>query len=200
MEKKYELTNETMEWKGHTLYRIRALREIQILFFGQITVKAGELGGWVEKESNLSQRGNCWIFADLFEGKKRVKAKVYGNARVCDNAIVRGDSTICNNAVLLDTSAVVHSIICDNAIAEGNSFITDYSTIGKNGRVSYDVTVTSSIVYGTASDSATICAESIIEEGATVCGDALIQNSEITSGMFVNGKEEYIGGSLVKLF
>ena len=48
MSKKYELTDETMEWEGHTLHRIKALRDFN-------DVKAGDLGGWVESEDNLSQ-------------------------------------------------------------------------------------------------------------------------------------------------
>lgn len=64
--KKFELTSETKIVFGRTLYRIKAL-----ISFGN--VKAGELGGWIEKESNLSQNGNAWV---------------YGSARVCDNAEV----------------------------------------------------------------------------------------------------------------
>ena len=81
MSKKYELTDETMEWEGHTLHRIKALRD----FNG---VKAGDLGGWVESEDNLSQYEKCWLCDN---------ARVYGNARVCDNAIV------CNNAIIYNT-------------------------------------------------------------------------------------------------
>lgn len=53
--KKYELTSETFVLSGHTLHRIRALKD-----FGSIN--AGELGGWVEKEENLSQYGNAWVY------------------------------------------------------------------------------------------------------------------------------------------
>ena len=54
MSKKYELTDETMEWEGHTLHRIKALRDFN-------DVKAGDLGGWVESEDNLSQYEKCWL-------------------------------------------------------------------------------------------------------------------------------------------
>ncbi|WP_412058013.1 hypothetical protein [Bartonella sp. DGB2] len=54
MEKKYELTQETREVNERTLYRIRALRD-----FGN--VKAGDKGGFVENERNLSHRGDCWV-------------------------------------------------------------------------------------------------------------------------------------------
>jgi hypothetical protein len=48
--KKYELTAETKIEFGIKLHRIRALVAI-----AAIGVAAGDLGGWIEKESNLSQ-------------------------------------------------------------------------------------------------------------------------------------------------
>ena len=72
--KKYELTNETITiGNGKTLYRIRALIDIEA-----IGVKNGDLGGYIEKEENLSHCGNAWIYDD---------AMVYDNARVYDNAM-----------------------------------------------------------------------------------------------------------------
>ena len=78
-EKKYELTNETKTLAGGTvLHRIRALRDIP-----RFGVKAGELGGFVEEENNLSQDGDAWV-----SGKARVSggAEVSGNAKVFCNA------------------------------------------------------------------------------------------------------------------
>lgn len=76
MKKKYELTEETLEIDGHVLHRIIALRS-----FGE--VKEGELGGWIEKESNLSHEGDCWIYNDaiVFDN-----AKIKGNAKIFNNA------------------------------------------------------------------------------------------------------------------
>lgn len=51
MEKKYKLTEETLEIDGHVLNRIIALRD-----FGE--VKKGDLGGFIEKESNLAHDWN----------------------------------------------------------------------------------------------------------------------------------------------
>ena len=55
--KKYELTEETKVIDGKTLFRIRALRS-----FGDI--KAGDLGGFIENERNLSHEGNAWVNGD----------------------------------------------------------------------------------------------------------------------------------------
>ena len=76
MSKKYELTDETMEWEGHALHRIKALRDFN-------DVKAGDLGGWVESEYNLSQYEKCWLCDNAIVYGD---ARIYGNARVCDNA------------------------------------------------------------------------------------------------------------------
>lgn len=48
-------------------------------------VKAGELGGYVAGERNLSHDGTCWV-AD--------NAQVYGNAQVFDYAEVFGDARV----------------------------------------------------------------------------------------------------------
>ena len=49
--KKYELTEEVNK---QGLHRIRALKDIPL--YG---VKKGDLGGFVERENNLSQEGDC---------------------------------------------------------------------------------------------------------------------------------------------
>ena len=57
---KYELTNNTRFVPGFyamvRVYQIRALRYIPMH-----GVKAGDLGGWVESEDNLSQEDDSWI-------------------------------------------------------------------------------------------------------------------------------------------
>ena len=101
--KKYELTNETKTLAGGTvLHRIRALRDIP-----RHGVKAGDLGGLIEKENNLSQDGDAWIFDDAcvygdaeVYGKAWVfcDAEVSGNAKVYGKAAVYGDAEVFGNA------------------------------------------------------------------------------------------------------
>ena len=58
IKKKYELTKETITTLGgRKLHRIRALKNFA-------DVKVGDLGGFVEKEKNLSQQGDCWVYDD----------------------------------------------------------------------------------------------------------------------------------------
>lgn len=81
--KKFELTAESkINASGKKLFRIKAL-----ISFG--SVEEGETGGWVEKEDNLSQSGNAWVFDN---------AEVFGNARVSDNARVFGNARVFDNA------------------------------------------------------------------------------------------------------
>ena len=83
--KKFELTGEFItNIFGKKLFRIRAL-----VAFGN--VEAGELGGYVEKEENLSDEGNAWVSGDA---QVSGDARVYGNAEVSGNAQVSGDADI----------------------------------------------------------------------------------------------------------
>ena len=71
--KKFKLTSEfIVDISGVKLFRIKALIE-----FGN--VKAGDLGGYIEKEENLSHMGNAWV-----SGNAQVSsdARVFGDARV----------------------------------------------------------------------------------------------------------------------
>ena len=87
--KKFELTSESIvNIFGKRLFRIKALIE-----FGN--VKEGELGGFIEKEENLSHEGNAWVCGDAWVYGN---AKVYGNAWVCGNAKVCGDAWVYGNA------------------------------------------------------------------------------------------------------
>ena len=75
--KKYELTTDTKIVLGKKLFRIKAL-----VSFGN--VKAGDLGGYVERENNLSHEGKAWVSGDA---EVFCDAKVFGNA---DYTIIQG--------------------------------------------------------------------------------------------------------------
>ena len=88
--KKYEFINETVEFFGTNLYRIRALIDIP-----KAGVKAGDLGGFLQSEKNLSVYGDAWVYGDA---QVYGDARVYGNARVSGNAQVYGDAQVYGNA------------------------------------------------------------------------------------------------------
>ena len=100
--KKFELTAEYVtNIFGKKLFRIKALVE-----FGN--VKEGDLGGFVEKESNIDDDGNAWVSGN---------AQVYGNAKVFGNAWVYGNAWISGNAQVYGNACVAENL--DYAIVGG---------------------------------------------------------------------------------
>ena len=119
--KKFELTNEFVtNMFGTKLFRIRALVE-----FGD--VEAGELGGYVEKESNLGHDDNAWVYGD---------ARVYDNALVYDNARVYGDAQVSGDARVYD-----NALVCGNARVYDNARVYGDAWVYGNARVCGDALV-----------------------------------------------------------
>ena len=117
---KYELTNETLNHNGKMLHRIKALKD-----FGD--VREGDLGGWIEKESNLWQSGGCWVYDN---------AMVYGNAKVYDNAKIRNNAQIYHNALIYNNALVLDDArVCNNAKVLGNAQVFDSAIIYKDATV-----------------------------------------------------------------
>lgn len=77
MERKYELLkDETIDFYGKTLYRIRATES-----FGDVC--EDEKGGFIEGYNNLD--GDAWVS---------------GDAKVCGNAMVGGNAQVTGNAMV----------------------------------------------------------------------------------------------------
>ena len=102
--KKYELTTETLQFAGRTLHRIKAVKDFD-------SIKAGEFGGWIENEKNLSQDDNAWIYGN---------AKVYGNANVSDYAKVYGNAEVYGNA-----NISYYAKVYGNAVIKGDAIVHD---------------------------------------------------------------------------
>ena len=98
--KKYELTEETKVIGGKTLFRIRALRS-----FGGI--KAGDLGGFIENERNLSHGGNAWVGGN---------AEVYGNAQVVGYAQVGGNARVGGDGLINSNN----DYLCEQGLGSRN--------------------------------------------------------------------------------
>jgi len=144
MNKKYKLTNEILKWRGRTLHRIRALRD-----FGN--VRAGDLGGWVESEDNLSHRGDCWLYGEakaydaafLF-----VNACAYDNARLSGNARASGNALLFNNSRLSgNASASGNARLYGSAYAFGNSLLFANACAPSGARLSDDMYATKKVIY-----------------------------------------------------
>lgn len=116
--KKFELTAEFVtNVFGKKLFRIKAL-----VAFGDVS--AGELGGFVEKEENLSNNGNAWVYGD---------AQVYGNAQVSGNARVYGNARVSGDARVYGNAWV-----SGNARVSGNAWVSGDARVSGNAQVSGD--------------------------------------------------------------
>ena len=137
MDKHFKLTEETkVNEAGVTLHRIMATRDSR-------HAKAGEKGGFVEREDNLG--GEAWVDnnAEVW-GEAFVycyayvngNARVYGNAQIYDYAWVGEDARVYDNARIYDSAYVggqgkVHG----QTEVEGMAAVTDEAEVTGHARV-----------------------------------------------------------------
>lgn len=117
MKKKYKIlkSNEKI-LSGRILHQVEALCDFS-------DVSAGTLGGFIEKEENLSHKGDCWLYDN---------SAVYDNARLQDNAILCNTAIVCENAIvgggsILQNESLVygHAVLSGEIIVSGGSIICD---------------------------------------------------------------------------
>lgn len=119
--RKYEFTGDPRKVAGVTVRRIRAVRD-----FG--AVEAGQLGGWIENDHNLSHDGKSWVFDD---------ACIYGNARVFGNACLYNYACLRDNALAYDDACVSdYACIWGNAVVCGAANVCGHSQAYGNARLS----------------------------------------------------------------
>lgn len=169
-DKKYELVKEKAITRyGRTVYPIRALKSFA-------DVEKGEIGGYIESESNLSHEGDCWV---------------YDNAVVCENAEVKNDAVVKNNAlvrghaVVRDSSYVKenacvkdHAILYDNVVLRLNSCVQDYATLA--GSV---------LIHGEAC----IAGEATVSDNVMVTDNARVDGRALLDGWFTVKGDAHIG-------
>ncbi len=177
MSKKYRLieSDSVVTARGNTLYRIMALRNIDCY-----SVRAGDLGGYIEREDNLSHDDNAWVFD---------KARVYGKAKVYENASVIGEACVFENAKIYGWAAVAgkaqvygrtqvydDASIYDQAIVQGHADVFGSAWVHDKARVFGQAKV-----YGQAK----------IYDGAHVGGQAKVHgDAELHANASVCGAEE----------
>ena len=162
--KKYELTNDTItKPNGGVLHRIKAVRD-----FGN--VKIGDVGGYIEKEENLSHEGDAWVCGNACvydDAQVYGGAWVYGDARVCGNAWVYGDARVYGDAwVCGDAQVYGNTQVCGDAGVYDDAQVCGNACVYDDARVYGDAWV-----YGNAwvHGNAQVCGDS------QVCGDALVR-------------------------
>lgn len=162
------------------LFKIRALKDFS-------DVKAGDFGGYIQDESNLSQEGDCWIYnyAKVYDGAKiegnaqirneatvSTESIVDGEAQVLNSAVIEKDSKVTGSAKISDNVKVTEgSIISGNTDVSGSVYIGN-STIKDNACISKD----SRISISTVSGNSVICNSRILQ--SNIDGDTIINESD----------------------
>lgn len=125
---KYEFTGKEKEVyslgrSGYiTLHQIRALVDID-----RFDVSVGDIGGWIESEKNLSQKGDAWIMHN---------AIIFDNAIVSDNALVYEGARVMDQAKVFGEAYVGgESVVKDCAKVYGYARVDGFSDIRNNARV-----------------------------------------------------------------
>jgi len=135
---KYKLTENKKVSCGIALYQIEALKDFR-------DIEKGDKGGYVEKENNLSQDGNAWVFGDArVSGNAWVfgDARVSGDAEVSGNAEVFGDAWVSGNARVFGNAEVFgNARVSGNARVFGNAEVSGNAWVSGNARVSGDAEV-----------------------------------------------------------
>ena len=138
MKKKYEFVegDEKVTPAGIIVKRIRALVAIQ-----DTSVVPGDLGGYIQQESNLDHRGAAWVYDNA---QVYGNAQVTGSARVCHNARVYGNAQIYGDARVYGNAQIY-----GYAYVYGNAGVLDHAQVSGDARVSDAALVAGdALVYG----------------------------------------------------
>ena len=154
MGKKYKTVQE-----GNML-RIIALKDFS-------NVKRGDWGGLIRSRFNLSQEGDCWVYDN---------AKVYGTARVSENAKVWGNAKVYS-----------HARISGNAEVYGEAVVSDCAKISGCAKIYGGAYIH---VYAEVYGKARVYGEAWVYENACVRGNAQVYGKSLV------GKKALISGNV----
>lgn len=193
--KKFRLdeTDRKIEY-GRTFYRIVALKDFA-------DVKAGDKGGYVESEDNLSQDGNSWVYdnaivwdkAFLFgDAKVSGFSQVYGNAKVGDRARVEDFVRISGSASVLDSALINKGVhiynnaqVKDNAEIHGdakiydNAIVKNFAGVFGDARVFGDAEISD---YANVFASAKVSGNARVKDNSVVGYDAILKGNVSAEG------------------
>ena len=189
---KYRLTDETIKVGEVILHRIECVTPFA-------DVKVGDKGGWIEKESNLSQTDNAWVYGD---------ARVFGYAEVKGNASVFGYAEVKGNAQVYGYAEVYgHAEVYDYVEVYGHAEVYDYVEVYGNASVFGCAEVYGNAgVFDSASvfDNAKVHGNAKVYDDAKVYGDARVydyavvnDSAQIYDCAVVNGYAKVYGDAKI---
>lgn len=169
----------------YNLYRIRALKD-----FGD--VKAGDLGGYIESERNLSQEGDCWVYD---KAKVTDEAKIYGNAKIKGYVVISDNAEVFDNAKVYDYAEVSgNAKVYGNAQVEDSAKIYNKVEVFDNALIDKETTLYNKAkVYGNAK----VTENAELHDEVQVYGNAKIDNARLYDKAQVYGKAKVFGDATV---
>lgn len=170
------LQNDSIQHEGRTLYRIKALRSFK-------WVSAGDIGGYIEGEHNLSQIGTCWVFDDAkvfdkaivrYEAEITNEAQVFGEAIVEERSIVADQAKVYGYATLRDDSMTMgHGEVYEYARLSNKAVVENHAKVYGHARVTG---------YSFVDDDAKVYGYSVIDGNARIYEHASVKDNGIVRG------------------
>ena len=199
MRKKYEFTGKEKVVDGVILKQIKA-----IISFG--VIESGTIGGWIEKETNLSHYGNAWVSGnarvrdDAIVSENAVVSEntiVGGSAWVRGNAVVNGNARVSENAVV-NGNAIVgeNAIVSENAWVSGNAVVNGNAWVSGNARVNGNAWVSGNARVFRDKDYATIDGFGASTITFFKCADGKIRLNCLKFNGTIDEYREYIHGTM----
>ena len=115
----------------------------------------GEIGGYIENYSNLSQLGRCRVMGE---------AKVFAGSHISDHALVDGSAVVSNA-----------SLVADSAWVGGDAIVTNSSRVYDNGTVCDNALVSGGFVL----DQSVVRGNAIVRDRAIITGSQSISTGEL---------------------
>lgn len=103
-----------------------------------VTVKEGEIGGYIQSESNLSQSDTSWVFnnATICDSSTLSHSTILEDALICDgstiiNSTISGKCRIFKNSTIIESYLTNNVDVCENSEVN-NSYL--YNSVRINGQ------------------------------------------------------------------
>jgi UDP-3-O-[3-hydroxymyristoyl] glucosamine N-acyltransferase len=168
--KKYEiLRDQTKDHFGRILYRIRRLND-------------GLIGGWIEKEENLSQEGKCFVYD---EAKVFDNARIHGNAQLRNHARVFGEAQVYGDAWVFEQACVYGSAMVYGCHARvlGHAEVFECAHVYERASIVGRARIYGSAqVYGSTRIGAKVYGDAKVFGSSRVFGNAEVFGSAKVSG------------------
>ena len=165
---KYCILEERKGFLNKEVNRIMAMRSF--LVRGHILVVMGDIGGYVEKEDNLSQKGNCWIDGDSMALDD---SKISGDSYLHGHVLTIGNATVSGNAFIKDGCTVT-----GDAVIDGDVCITSNSHVSGKSKVTGKVRLFTGV---------RVTGKSVLDGNIKLSGVINVRNSKLTGDINLAG-------------